>query len=616
MSRAASWVAVSCLAAAVGAPPACGAAEDGVAGPGGAGGSAAFAGSDASAGNVGAAGLAATGGSAAAAGSLGTGGSAAAGTAGQDASAGAGAGGEGGVSGQAGTGAEGGADADLDATDGAPGDGPSDAPIDCGVLTNCSNQCVDTTSDAANCGGCGKACAAQERCCASVCVETLSCSFAVTSVSPAYGWQNGGDFVTIQGSGFAAGAKVYFDDGRAAAWVKDASTIVTQTPPHPVAHVAVEVVQGAATATLNQAFWYSSGSVSLPWQTKPLSAVRGENPGLAVMMDGRTIVTGGTTIPDNVGLSSNTAEIYDRVANSVTAAGNAMSTGRWQGSAVTLLTGKVLAVGGACYSNLTTCSGNPALADLFDPGTNLFAPTATPMNVGRAYTRSILLPDGRVLIASSNTGSVEIYDPVLDSFSQIAHAQTHVFGFIVRLRDGRVMLGGGDVSLGSGTGKVVEIYDADLGTFSPTGSLNTARSMLTAHTLPDGRVIVIGGSNVSAGGVNAPQSSMETWDPTTGVWTPTPMSLAVGRTWHASALIRDGTILVLGGYTITGSCQPTDTAEQVDPVASSVTPFGTLPNPNCEWNAVTMLDGSVLAVGGGACGASSALPDIDFLPAN
>jgi len=39
-----------------------------------------------------------------------------------------------------------------------------------------------------------------------------------------------------------------------------------------------------------------------------------------------------------------------------------------------------------------------------------------------------------------------------------------------------------------------------------------------------------------------------------------------------------------------------------------------LPNANTEWVAVTLLDGSVLGVGGGACGTSMALPDIDFLP--
>jgi hypothetical protein len=42
--------------------------------------------------------------------------------------------------------------------------------------------------------------------------------------------------------------------------------------------------------------------------------------------------------------------------------------------------------------------------------------------------------------------------------------------------------------------------------------------------------------------------------------------------------------------------------------------FSMLPNTNTEWTAVTMFDGSVLGVGGGACGTSMALPDLDFLP--
>ena len=90
------------------------------------------------------------------------------------------------------------------------------------------------------------------------------------------------------------------------------------------------------------------------------------------------------------------------------------------------------------------------------------------------------------------------------------------------------------------------------------------------------------------------------------------MKLAVPRTWHASALLRDGRILVMGGYSKAGSCAPTASVEQLDPVADKVSLFGPLPNPNTEWTAVTLLDGSVLAVGGGACG-GKALPDIDFL---
>jgi hypothetical protein len=137
--------------------------------------------------------------------------------------------------------------------------------------------------------------------------------------------------------------------------------------------------------------------------------------------------------------------------------------------------------------------------------------------------------------------------------------------------------------------------------------------MLTAHTLPDSRVVVIGGANISAGAVNAPQKTMEFWSPTTGTWTTATAQLTQGRCWHASALVRDGTILIMGGYAITGSCTPTATVEQFDPVAGTVTTFPTLLGANTEWAAATLLDGSVIGVGGGACGASSALPDLDFL---
>ena len=57
-----------------------------------------------------------------------------------------------------------------------------------------------------------------------------------------------------------------------------------------------------------------------------------------------------------------------------------------------------------------------------------------------------------------------------------------------------------------------------------------------------------------------------------------------------------------------------DTVDQVDPVKGTVSRFGTLPHANTEWTAVTLQDGSVLGVGGGACGTPTALPSLDFLP--
>lgn len=81
--------------------------------------------------------------------------------------------------------------------------------------------------------------------------------------------------------------------------------------------------------------------------------------------------------------------------------------------------------------------------------------------------------------------------------------------------------------------------------------------------------------------------------------------------------MRDGTVLAMGGYTAQGQCDSSvGTVDQIDPVKGTVTPFAALPNDkkSCEWNAITLLDGSIVAVGGGACGTTQALPEIYFLP--
>ena len=81
-----------------------------------------------------------------------------------------------------------------------------------------------------------------------------------------------------------------------------------------------------------------------------------------------------------------------------------------------------------------------------------------------------------------------------------------VCGFGVRPRDGRWMLGGGDEAIVPGSGTDVEIFDPDTETFTPTGGPNIARSMLTAHTRPDGRVIGIGGSPQTGAGGSGPET--------------------------------------------------------------------------------------------------------------
>lgn len=98
------------------------------------------------------------------------------------------------------------------ASDGGGGSGGSDGGVpDLAVPPGACNSDPD----------CGDA---AQRCCDKVCVETADCALSVTSLTAANGFQNGGDFVTLHGNGFAAGMKVFIADGRAPVRVVLSST--------------------------------------------------------------------------------------------------------------------------------------------------------------------------------------------------------------------------------------------------------------------------------------------------------------------------------------------------------------------------------------------------------
>lgn len=79
-------------------------------------------------------------------------------------------------------------------------------------------------------------------------------------------------------------------------------------------------------------------------------------------------------------------------------------------------------------------------------------------------------------------------------------------------------------------------------------------------------MILIGGASSSAGGIANPLDSIETYDPAAGTFTLQPYKMGIGRTWHASALLRDGKVLAMGGYTLPGLCSSlTDVVDQIDP---------------------------------------------------
>ena len=75
-----------------------------------------------------------------------------------------------------------------------------------------------------------------------------------------------------------------------------------------------------------------------------------------------------------------------------------------------------------------------------------------------------------------------------------------------------------------------------VGTFTPTGSMITPRFLHTATLLPDGRVLIAGGSRLEANYAWETLSSAEIYDPNTGTFTPTG-NMSTPRAEHTATLL-------------------------------------------------------------------------------
>jgi hypothetical protein len=136
-----------------------------------------------------------------------------------------------------------------------------------------------------------------------------------------------------------------------------------------------------------------------------------------------------------------------------------------------------------------------------------------------------------------------------------------------------------------------ELYDPATGTWSATGLLNAGRLLHTATLLLNGKVLVAGGwPDHTHNGIMA---SAELYDPATGTWTPTG-SMNVGRAAHTATLLPDGKVLVVGA-----SRGFPNSAELYDPATGHWTFTGSTVTPLFGYHTATLLaNGKVLVAAG------------------
>jgi len=161
------------------------------------------------------------------------------------------------------------------------------------------------------------------------------------------------------------------------------------------------------------------------------------------------------------------------------------------------------------------------------------------------------------------------------------------------LPDGRVLLAGGCAINGCDPGPLsasTEIYEPARGTFRRGPDLSAPRSGgHVAVLLRDGRVLITGGWSGPA-----VTTRTELFDPRRDAFGPGP-DLSVPRAGASGSLLPDGRVLIAGGYDGSRSLGST---EIFDPSGMRFTAGPELSEARSEHAAVRLADGRVLLIGG------------------
>ncbi|MEU5261522.1 kelch repeat-containing protein [Amycolatopsis sp. NPDC021455] len=183
---------------------------------------------------------------------------------------------------------------------------------------------------------------------------------------------------------------------------------------------------------------------------------------------------------------------------------------------------------------------------------------------------------------------------------------------LTRLPDGTVLAAGGlggSSPTGPGLG-TAEIYhpDSNQWTFT-TVPMITPRWGHSAVLLPDGSVLVAGGSAARPGGSTTALRSAERYTPSDGKWHEAP-AMTDARTGHTAVALDDGMVLVVGGVVPVGV--PDDPAlafcELYDSDKKQWAPTGALLRARRHHQATRLSGTTVLVTGGTAPGSPGTAP--------
>jgi hypothetical protein len=259
--------------------------------------------------------------------------------------------------------------------------------------------------------------------------------------------------------------------------------------------------------------------------------------------DGRLLVTGGH-IQNNIGLAD--ASAYDPSGDAWTALPD-MTGGRWYPTNTTLANGSVLVVSG----DIDPVQGANPLPQVYEPASNSWRSLTSALLKQPLYPGMHLAPNGKVFNTFPDQATRYLDAAGTGTWSLVAVRKGgwRASGTSVLYDEGRVLVaGGGPGDLPAlSTAEVIDLREpAPAWRF--TAPMSIGRRHLNATLLPDGKVLVTGGtSGAGFNNVDTPVYSAESWDPKSETWT-TLASMQSIRIYHSFALLLpDGRVLSAGG---------------------------------------------------------------------
>jgi len=255
--------------------------------------------------------------------------------------------------------------------------------------------------------------------------------------------------------------------------------------------------------------------------------------------DSILIAGGDTGIGEETDHRGNTRSTIYRGPDSSLIRGPEMNFGRWYASVTPLLNGEVYVQGGKGVDNLPK---GPEVRR--QDGTFRRLDNVSMSGLQWFYPRTYVAPDGNIFgidiagkmfkVNTAGTGSISAKGQFSATYGGKEATAAAFAPYKVLLVSG------------TDSSAIVVDFSGTNPVATPTASLSSRRAWSNATVLPNGRVLVTGGSGVpdTLTGLN---NRAEIWNPLTQLWTLGASGLRP-RLYHSSALLLpDATILVAGG---------------------------------------------------------------------